>query len=53
MSSQDAIWWFPLAGIGMLAFGVALVQLGKFFARNDTAWLSKAIAATLSGTSAA
>ncbi|MFC5571611.1 hypothetical protein ACFPN1_16270 [Lysobacter yangpyeongensis] len=47
-SSQDTLWWFPFAGIGMLAAGAAIVQLGKYFARNDIAWLSKVIEAALS-----
>jgi hypothetical protein len=51
-SSQDTMWWFPLAGLGMLAAGAAMVQLGKFFARNDTIWLSKVIQAALSGSAA-
>jgi len=41
-------WLLPLAGLGMLAFGVALVQLGKWIVRNDTAWLSAVIGKALS-----
>jgi hypothetical protein len=52
ISSRDAIWWFPLAGIGMLVVGAAIVQLGKYFARNDIAWLSKVIEAALSRSAA-
>jgi hypothetical protein len=33
----------PLFGFGMLAFAVALVTLGRWFARNDSAWLSDVI----------
>jgi hypothetical protein len=50
--SQETMWWFPLAGLGMLAAGAAMVQFGKFLARNDTTWLAKFIQATLSGTAA-
>lgn len=32
-----------LFGLGMLAFAVALVALGRWFARNDRAWLSDVI----------
>ena len=42
------VWFFPLAGIGMLAAGTALVQVGKWFARNDRAYLSKVITKALS-----
>lgn len=52
LSSQDTMWWFPVAGLGMLAAGAVVVQLGKFFARNDTIWLSKVIQAALSGSAA-
>jgi len=36
-------WWFPLAGIGMFLWGLGLVGLCKWFARNDTRWLSSVI----------
>ena len=36
-------WLFPLAGIGMLLAGTAMVMLGKWFARNDVRYLSKVI----------
>ena len=52
VSAQDVPWWFPLPGLGMIAFGVAMVQLCKFLSRNDAAWLSKVISAALSSASA-
>lgn len=42
-------WWFPFAGIGMFLIGIALMKLGKWFARNDIAWLSEVIQDALSG----
>lgn len=39
--------WFPLFGVGMLAVGVAMVRLGKWFARNDVAWLTQVISSAL------
>ena len=46
---QDPVtWWFPFAGIAMFAAGVALVWFGKWFARNDAAWLSGVIQEALS-----
>lgn len=39
-------WWFPLFGVGMAAAGVALVKAGKWFSRNDVAWLSELIQTT-------
>ena len=39
--------WFPLAGVGMFAVGVAMVSVGKWFARNDVAWLTQLIAQEL------
>jgi hypothetical protein len=36
-------WFFPLFGVLMLAFGVGLVKLGKWFSRNDKKWLSEHI----------
>jgi hypothetical protein len=52
-TSNPKEWYFPLFGIGMLVAGALLVQVGKWFARNDAAWLSRVIEAALSGTSAA
>lgn len=43
--------WAPLGGIGMIAFGIALVAFGRWLARNDEAWLSAVIAGALSGES--
>jgi hypothetical protein len=37
----------PLFGLGMIAFGVALVSFGKWLSRNDIAWLSAAISNAL------
>jgi hypothetical protein len=37
-----------LAGLGMMAFGTALVSIGKWFARNDAKWLSDVIRGALS-----
>lgn len=39
--------WFPLFGVGMFAMGVALVRSGKWFSRNDVAWLTQAISGAL------
>lgn len=33
----------PLAGLGMLLFGVLLVRFGAWLSRNDPAWLSEVI----------
>ena len=41
------LWFFPLAGIGMLIAGTALVAAGKWFARNDRSFLSKVISEAL------
>ena len=41
-------WWFPFAGVGMFAVGVAFVALCKRLARNDVPWLSKVIQDALS-----
>ncbi len=45
---QSGQWWFPLFGLGMAAAGVALVKVGKWFSRNDVAWLSELIRIALS-----
>lgn len=42
--------WFPLAGVGMFAVGVAMARVGKWFARNDVAWLTQLIAQELGAT---
>jgi len=39
--------WFPLFGVGMFAVGIGMVRVGKWFARNDIAWLSRVIAQAL------
>jgi len=46
-------WYFPLFGVGMLLVGTLMVQVGKWFARNDVAWLSDVIASALSVPSSA
>lgn len=45
---QSGQWSFPLFGVGMAVAGVALVKVGKWFARNDIAWLSQIIQTALS-----
>jgi hypothetical protein len=47
-SEQAEDWWSPLAGLGMFFAGFALVAMGRFFARNDVAWLSSVIRGALS-----
>lgn len=42
-------WWFPFAGLAMLGAGVGMVKAGKWFSRNDTAWLSCVIEEALNG----
>jgi hypothetical protein len=41
--------FFVLQPFLMLGFGIALVAVGKWFSRNDPAWLSKVIEGTLGG----
>lgn len=36
-------WWAPFIGLGMICAGTALVWVGKWFARNDVAWLLRVI----------
>ena len=43
LTGKPGIWWPPFAGAGMFLFGVGLVALGKWFARNDIRWLSAVI----------
>ena len=43
MSKPAEAWFFPLFGILMFVFGVGLVTLGKWFARNDKRWLKESI----------
>lgn len=44
--------WFPLFGVGMFAAGIAMVRAGKWFARNDVAWLSQVISLALNANGA-
>ena len=44
---HDAPWWFSLSALGMFGVGIAFVALCKWFARNDTAWLSEVIGSAL------
>ena len=37
----------PLGGVGMIVAGIAMVMAGRWFARNDAAWLSEAICSAL------
>lgn len=39
--------WFPLFGVGMFAAGIGMVRVGKWFARNDVAWLTQVIVQAL------
>ena len=41
-------WWFPFAGVGMFALGVAYVMTAKWSARDDIRWLSDRIEDALS-----
>ncbi len=41
-------WWLPFFGLEMISAGVAIVWTGKWFARNDIAWLSEVIRNALS-----
>jgi hypothetical protein len=38
---------FALFGLGMMVAGIALVSIGKWFSRNDAAWLSDVIRGAL------
>ncbi len=46
-------WYFPLFGVGMLAAGGLVVQIGKWFGRNDAAWLTAVISDALSASAQA
>ena len=48
VAPQPGLWWFPLAGLGVIACGFCIVMLCKWFARNDASWLSKVIQTALS-----
>jgi len=41
-------WWFPFAGLGVLALGAAYVMFAKRWARDDIRWLSQLIEDALS-----
>jgi hypothetical protein len=43
----DSPGFLPLAGLGMCAFGVILVQAGKTWARADIDWLSEIIQSSI------
>jgi hypothetical protein len=47
------VWWGPLAIAGMFMGGVGLVAIGRWFARNDAAWLSGRISSALDSPPAA
>jgi len=47
---QPGNWHMIIGALGMLGAGIALVGVGKWFARNDIAWLSNVIRGAL-GTS--
>lgn len=40
-------YWLPLFGVAMFAAGIGMVRIGKWFARNDVAWLSRVISEAL------
>lgn len=40
-------WLSVIASLAMLVFGILLVKVGKWFSRNDKAWLTKAITAAI------
>jgi len=44
-SSEDLL--FPLAGVPMFGFTIAMIFYGKWTARRDVAWLSKVISGAL------
>ena len=43
VSHPAADFWFPLFGIALFGVGIVMVLMGKWFARNDIAWLSRVI----------
>jgi len=45
---QPGSWMFPVMGIVMAAGGIALVKVGKWFSRDDAAWLTETIWRALS-----
>ncbi len=40
-------WQLPFFGLGLFLAGLVFVLIGKWFARNDIAWLSRVITAAL------
>lgn len=50
--SQGASPWGMLGCFGMTAFGIGLIALGKWLARNDADWLSNVIRTALQGPNA-
>lgn len=38
---------FPLTAVGMMGFGIGLTALGRWFSRNDPAWLTEVIRTAL------
>jgi hypothetical protein len=50
LAGELRFWWFPLAGLGLVAFGAAHVWLGKRCSRSDILWLSNLIRDALCGT---
>ena len=47
LRSPPVDWLFPMFGVALFCAGVAMVRVGKWFARNDVAWLSQLIQAAL------
>lgn len=43
LSTASNTWYFPLYGLMMLAMGVGMVKIGKWFSRNDRQWLKEHI----------
>lgn len=47
LTKSPSDFWFPLFGVGMFAAGIGMVRAGKWFARNDIAWLTQLITQAL------
>jgi hypothetical protein len=47
ISHPAADFWFPLFGVALFGVGIVMVLVGKWFARNDIAWLSRVISEAL------
>jgi hypothetical protein len=43
VAKPTEMWFFPLAGVGMLFVGTGIVRLGKWFSRNDQKYLCEVI----------